>query len=69
MKTTLPNTTAKLRATALALAMLATLTLSAQTYDTQYRRPVSQVMADVAARFGVKFKFDANVDTTGINLP
>jgi len=69
MKTTLPNTTAKLRATALALAMLATLTLSAQTYDTQYRRPVSQVMADVAARFGVKFKFDANVDTTGITLP
>ena len=41
---------------------------SAQTYETQYRRPVSDVMKDVAQRFGVKFKFDKNVDTAGVKL-
>ena len=41
---------------------------SAQTYETQYRRPVSDVMKDVAQRFGVKFKFDKNVDTVGVKL-
>ena len=40
----------------------------AQTYETQYRRPVSEVMNDVAKRFNVKFKFDANVDTAGVML-
>jgi hypothetical protein len=44
------------------------LTATAQTYETQYRRPVSNVMADVAKRFGVKFKFDNNVDTAGVVL-
>ena len=44
------------------------LPLSAQTYETQYRRPVSDVMRDVARRFDVKFKFDKNVDTTGVTL-
>ena len=39
----------------------------AQTYETQYRRPVSDVMKDVAERFGVKFKY--NVDTAGVVLP
>lgn len=39
----------------------------AQTYETQYRRPVSDVMKDVAKRFGVKFRFD--MDTTGLTLP
>ena len=41
---------------------------SAQTYETQYSRPVSDVMKDVAQRFGVKFKFDKNVDTVGVKL-
>ena len=44
------------------------LPLNAQTYETQYSRPVSDVMKDVAQRFGVKFKFDKNVDTAGIML-
>ena len=39
----------------------------AQSYETQFRRPVSDVMKDVATRFGVKFKY--NVDTTGVVLP
>ena len=43
-------------------------TATAQTYETQYRRPVSEVMNDVAKRFNVKFKFDANVDTAGVML-
>ena len=42
---------------------------AASRYETQYRRPVSDVMNDVAARFNVKFKFDANVDTAGVTLP
>lgn len=42
--------------------------LHAQTYETQYRRPVSDVMKDVATRFDVRFKFDANVDTAGVML-
>ena len=41
---------------------------SAQTYETQYRRPVSEVMKMVGKRFGVKFKFDSNVDTAGVML-
>ena len=43
--------------------------VGAQTYETQFRRPVSEVIADVAKRFGVKFKFDNNVDTVGVMLP
>ena len=45
------------------------LPLSAQTFETHYERPVSDLMNDVAKRFGVKFKFDANVDTVGKRLP
>lgn len=44
------------------------LNASAQIYETQYRRPVSDVMKDVAQHFGVKFKFDKNVDTVGVKL-
>lgn len=44
-------------------------TALAQTYETQYRRPVGDVMQMVAQRFGVKFKFDSNVDTAGVMLP
>ena len=48
--------------------LLTILPLSAQTYETQFRRPVSDVMQDVANRFNVRFKFDANVDTAGVTL-
>ena len=41
----------------------------AQTFETRYARPVHDIMQDVAKRFGVKFKFDANVDTVGKRLP
>ena len=43
-------------------------TSSAQTYESQYCRPVSDVMKDVAKHFNVKFKFDTNVDTAGVML-
>ena len=45
------------------------LPLNAQTFETRYERPVSDLMKDVAKRFGVRFKFDANVDTVGKHLP
>ena len=45
------------------------LPLNAQTFETRYERPVSDLMKDVAKRFGVRFKFDANVDTVGKRLP
>lgn len=41
----------------------------AQTYETHYARPVHNVMQDVSKQFGVKLKFDANVDTAGVMLP
>ena len=47
-----------------ATAMAAT----AQSYATRYERPVHDVMNDVARRFGVRFKFDGNVDTVGKRL-
>jgi hypothetical protein len=48
--------------------MLLAMQASSQNYETQYSRPVNDVMKDVAKRFGVKFKFDSNVDTAGIML-
>ena len=53
----------------LSFALFAVNPLNAQTYGTQYRRPVNDVMQDVAKRFGVRFKFDGNVDTVGVTLP
>ena len=41
----------------------------AQTFETSYERPVHDIMQDVSKRFGVKFKFDGNVDTVGKRLP
>ena len=38
-----------------------------QTYETQFRRSVSDVMRSVEEKFGVRFKY--NVDTTGKSLP
>ena len=43
--------------------------VGAQTFETRYERSVHDLMKDVARRFGVKFKFDANVDTVGKRLP
>ena len=43
--------------------------VGAQTFETRYERSVHDLMEDVARRFGVKFKFDANVDTVGKQLP
>ena len=39
----------------------------AQTFETNYERPVGDLMNDVAQRFGVRFKY--NVDTVGRQLP
>ncbi|MBR1687404.1 MAG: hypothetical protein IJ710_02605 [Prevotella sp.] len=41
--------------------------MTAQTYETQFERPVSELMGDVQRRFGVRFKY--NVDTAGLRLP
>ena len=48
--------------------MLLAMETTAQTYENQFRRPVSDVMRDVAKRFDVRFKFDGNVDTAGVIL-
>ena len=42
---------------------------TAQTFENHYERPVHDLMQDVAQRFGVRFKFDGNVDTIGKRLP
>lgn len=42
---------------------------TAQTFENHYERPVYNLMQDVAQRFGVRFKFDGNVDTIGKRLP
>lgn len=52
------------------LILAATTTASmGQTYETRFERSVTDLMNDVAKRFGVKFKFDANVDTVGKKMP
>jgi hypothetical protein len=53
----------------LSFYLLTFLPLNAQTFETRYERSVTDLMNDVARRFGVKFKFDANVDTVGKRLP
>ena len=40
-----------------------------QKYETRFERSVTDLMNDVAKRFGVKFKFDKNVDTVGKKMP
>ena len=40
-----------------------------QKYETRFERSVTDLMNDVAKRFGVKFKFDKNVDTIGKKMP
>ena len=53
----------------MAVLMTVSSVAMAQTFETKYERPVHDVMQDVARRFGVKFKFDKNVDTVGKRLP
>ena len=40
-----------------------------QKYETRFERSVTDLMNDVSRRFGVKFKFDKNVDTVGKKMP
>ena len=40
-----------------------------QKYETRFERSVTDLMNDVSKRFGVKFKFDKNVDTIGKKMP
>jgi len=51
-----------------AILVATAMTATAQSYETRYERPVHDVMNDVARRFGVRFKFDGNVDTVGKRL-
>ena len=41
--------------------------LSAQTYETQFAKPLGQVLREIGTRFNVKLKYDA--DTTGKVVP
>lgn len=45
------------------MAALSFSAASAQTYETRFARPLSDVLNDVAARFQVRLKYD--VDTVG----
>ena len=42
------------------------ITAGAQTYETKFTRPLSDVLNDVSKRFGIRLKY--NVDTTGLKL-
>lgn len=42
------------------------ITAGAQTYETKFTRPLSEVLNDVSKRFGIRLKY--NVDTTGLKL-
>lgn len=46
--------------------MLLSMSAGAQTFENKYTRPLSDVLNDVSARFGVRLKY--NVDTTGLKL-
>lgn len=46
------------------MAALSFSAASAQTYETRFARPLSDVLNDVAARFQVRLKYD--VDTVGV---
>lgn len=51
----------------LCMAALSFSAVSAQTYETRFARPLSDVLNDVAARFQVRLKYD--IDTVGRILP
>lgn len=46
--------------------MLLSMSAGAQTFENKYTRPLSDVLKDVSARFGVRLKY--SVDTTGLKL-
>lgn len=46
--------------------MLLSMSAGAQTFENKYTRPLSDMLKDVSARFGVRLKY--NVDTTGLKL-
>lgn len=46
--------------------MLLSMSAGAQTFENKFTRPLSDVLNDVSARFGVRLKY--NVDTTGMKL-
>ena len=51
----------------LCMAALSFSAVSAQTYETRFARPLSDVLNDVTARFQVRLKYD--IDTVGRILP
>lgn len=50
----------------LPVLLLLGMTAGAQTYETKFTRPLSDVLNDLSKRFGVRLKY--NVDTTGLKL-
>lgn len=50
----------------LPVMLLLSMAAGAQTFENKYTRPLSDVLNDVSARFGVKLKY--NVDTAGLKL-
>ena len=46
--------------------MLLSMSAGAQTFENNFTRPLSDVLNDVSARFGIRLKY--NVDTTGLKL-
>lgn len=50
----------------LPVLLLFGISVHAQTFETKYTRPLSDVLNDVSKRFGVKLKY--NVDTTGLKI-
>lgn len=46
--------------------MLLSMSAGAQTFENKFTRPLSNVLNDVSARFGIRLKY--NVDTTGLKL-
>ena len=51
----------------LALILFCRVAVHAQTFETQFSKPLNQVLSEIANRFQVKIKYDA--DTTGKVVP
>lgn len=51
----------------LPVLLFCSMSAGAQTYEDRYTKPLGQVLNEVAARFGIRLKY--NVDTTGLKLP
>ena len=48
------------------MAALSFSAASAQTYETRFARPLSDVLNDVAARFQVRLKYDVPISVSGL---